>query len=88
MKPPLASPEPSVAAPGFYQLSVPIGIDKEPDVTYYVQLPPEYDPLRPLSDDRHAQRRRHHAREADRLVGRRATRQRPRSARPRGSATS
>jgi predicted esterase len=45
MKPPLASPEPSVGAPGFYKLSVPIGIDKEPDVTYYVQLPPEYDPL-------------------------------------------
>ncbi len=44
MKPPLSSPEPSVGAPGFYQLQVPLGIDKEPDVTYYVQLPPEYDP--------------------------------------------
>ena len=44
MKPPLASPDPSVATPGFYKLDVPIGLDKEPDVTYYVQLPPEYDP--------------------------------------------
>jgi predicted esterase len=45
MRPPLTSPEPSVGAPGYYRLEVPIGIDKEPDVTYMVQLPPEYDPL-------------------------------------------
>ncbi|MEX0677672.1 MAG: peptidase [Pirellulales bacterium] len=45
MKPPLETPEPSVATPGFYKLDVPIGIDREPDVTCYVQLPPEYDPL-------------------------------------------
>jgi pimeloyl-ACP methyl ester carboxylesterase len=44
MKPPLDTPEPSVATPGFYKLSVPIGIEREPDVTYLVQLPPEYDP--------------------------------------------
>jgi pimeloyl-ACP methyl ester carboxylesterase len=44
MKPPLETPEPSVATPGYYTLTVPIGIDREPDVTYYVQLPPQYDP--------------------------------------------
>lgn len=44
MKPPLTSPEPSATEPGFYEFQIPIGIDKEPDVTYYVQLPPQYDP--------------------------------------------
>ncbi len=44
MKPPLATPKPSVATPGYYELEVPIGIDKEADVTSYVQLPPGYDP--------------------------------------------
>jgi pimeloyl-ACP methyl ester carboxylesterase len=44
MKPPLDTPEPSVTSPGFYKLEVPVGIDREPDVTYYVQLPPQYDP--------------------------------------------
>jgi predicted esterase len=44
MKPPLSSPDPSVGAPGFYKFQVPVGIDKEPDATYCVQLPPEYDP--------------------------------------------
>lgn len=44
MKPPLDTPAPSPGQPGFYQLQVPIGIDREPDVTYYVQLPPQYDP--------------------------------------------
>ncbi|MBI3839754.1 MAG: alpha/beta hydrolase fold domain-containing protein [Planctomycetia bacterium] len=43
MKPPLPSEDPSVGKPGFYKLEIK-GIDKEPDVTYYVQLPPEYDP--------------------------------------------
>lgn len=45
MKPPLASPDPSAATPGFYKLSVPIGLDNEPDARYLVQLPPQYDPL-------------------------------------------
>lgn len=31
--------------PGYYELVVP-GLDKEVPVTYYVQLPPEYDPYR------------------------------------------
>ncbi len=44
MQPPLETPEPSRETPGFYKLQVPIGIDREPDATYYVQLPPEYDP--------------------------------------------
>ena len=44
MKPPLSSPDPSVTEPGFYRFQIPIGVDKEPDVTYYVQLPPQYDP--------------------------------------------
>jgi pimeloyl-ACP methyl ester carboxylesterase len=44
MKPPLDTPEPSVATPGFYKLQIP-GIDKEPNVDYYVQLPPAYDPF-------------------------------------------
>jgi predicted esterase len=44
MKPPLDTPEPSVATPGYYQLSVPIGLPQEADVTYHVQLPPQYDP--------------------------------------------
>ncbi len=43
MKPPVETPSPSVSTPGFYKLQIP-GIDKEPDVTYYVQLPPQYDP--------------------------------------------
>lgn len=44
MKPPLETAEPSATEPGFYKLEVPIGIDREPDVTCYVQLPPHYDP--------------------------------------------
>ncbi len=48
MKPPLDMPA-NPAGPGnvngFYELTIP-GIDKEPDVTYCVQLPPEYDPYR------------------------------------------
>jgi predicted esterase len=44
MKPPLESPQPSVATPRYYELQVPIGLENEPDVTYHVQLPPEYDP--------------------------------------------
>ncbi len=45
MKPPLESPLPSREQPGLYELSVPVGIPDEPDVTYHVQLPPEYDPF-------------------------------------------
>jgi predicted esterase len=45
MKPTLPSPDPSVATPGYYKLSVPIGLDNEPDARYLVQLPPQYDPL-------------------------------------------
>jgi predicted esterase len=44
MKPPLDTPTPSVSTPGYYKLQIPIGIEKEVDVTYYVQLPPGYDP--------------------------------------------
>jgi acetyl esterase/lipase len=44
MKPPFETPPPSREQPGLYQLSVPVGIHDEPDVTYHVQLPPEYDP--------------------------------------------
>ncbi len=46
MKPPHETPAPSVETPGLYKLQVPIGIDNEADVTYHVQLPPEYDPYR------------------------------------------
>ncbi len=45
MKPPTDSPGPEENQPGFFQLEVP-SLDKEPNVTYYVQLPPEYDPYR------------------------------------------
>src|SRR5262249_13080218 len=34
---------PVQSTPGFYELMVP-GIQDEADVTYYVQLPPDYDP--------------------------------------------
>lgn len=44
MKPPLETPPPSPGEPGFYRLQVPVGIDREPDVTFFVQLPPQYDP--------------------------------------------
>ena len=41
MKPPIVTPEPET--PGFYKLEI-RGLAGEPDVTYFVQLPPEYDP--------------------------------------------
>lgn len=44
MKPPLDLPQP-IDKPGFFELEIP-GLDKEPNVPYYVQLPPEYDPHR------------------------------------------
>jgi len=43
MKPPVATPEPDPARPGYYELQVP-GPAKEPAVPYLVQLPPEYNP--------------------------------------------
>ena len=46
MKPPIDSPEPTEAKPGFYELSVPALERDEPNINYYVQLPPEYDPYR------------------------------------------
>ena len=43
MKPPLETP--AQESPGFYELTVP-GLGNDPPVTYFVQLPPAYDPLR------------------------------------------
>ena len=43
MKPPIATP--AQQKPGFFKLEI-HGIANEPDVAYYVQLPPEYDPYR------------------------------------------
>jgi len=45
MKPPIDPPEPVADKPGYYRLEAP-GLTKETPVTYYVQLPPEYDPYR------------------------------------------
>ncbi|MGD9721782.1 MAG: alpha/beta hydrolase-fold protein [Pirellulales bacterium] len=44
MKPPLEAAQTSPGKPGFYEQSVPIGIQDEADVRYYVQLPLQYDP--------------------------------------------
>lgn len=45
MKPPLPLPEPIEGIAGFYQVTVP-SRPNLPDVSYLVQLPPEYDPYR------------------------------------------
>jgi predicted esterase len=45
MKPAIQTPEPSPGTAGFYELEV-AAQGSEVPVTYYVQLPPEYDPLR------------------------------------------
>jgi pimeloyl-ACP methyl ester carboxylesterase/thioredoxin-like negative regulator of GroEL len=45
MKPAVNPPEPVADKPGYYELET-TGLPKEPAVTYYVQLPPEYDPYR------------------------------------------
>jgi pimeloyl-ACP methyl ester carboxylesterase len=45
MKPAVPSPKPKANKPGFYELQAP-GAEKGTHVTYYVQLPPEYDPYR------------------------------------------
>ncbi|HVC99298.1 MAG TPA: alpha/beta hydrolase-fold protein, partial [Pirellulales bacterium] len=45
MLPPLPAPEPEKEQPGLFKLEVDT-LSGEPPVTYYVQLPPEYDPHR------------------------------------------
>ena len=45
MKPPLDPPEPIEGKPGYYAIEVPT-VAEEPPATYYIQLPPEYDPYR------------------------------------------
>jgi predicted esterase len=46
MKPPADPPQAlSPQRPGYYKLEVP-GLPKEPPITYWVQLPPEYDPYK------------------------------------------
>jgi predicted esterase len=44
-KPAVETPAPQGGPPGFYELSV-TGLSEQPEITYYVQLPPEYDPYR------------------------------------------
>ena len=55
--------------PGYYQLQAP-SLAKEPPVTYFVQLPPEYDPYRLYPTVVTLCGRDDHGRAADRLVGR------------------
>lgn len=45
MKPPMEPPPASPSVPGFHELEVP-GLTDQPPVRYWVQTPPEYDPLR------------------------------------------
>ncbi|MEX2091518.1 MAG: peptidase, partial [Pirellulales bacterium] len=45
MKPPLEVPEDARRGPGFYEFTI-HGLPGENDARYYLQLPPEYDPLR------------------------------------------
>jgi pimeloyl-ACP methyl ester carboxylesterase len=45
MKPPLEVPEAAKRGPGLYEFALP-GLPGENDSRYYLQLPPEYDPLR------------------------------------------
>ncbi len=45
MKPPVETEAKADAPPGFYELTV-AGLTGEPEITYLVQLPPEYDPYR------------------------------------------
>jgi len=45
MKPPVNPPEPIPGKPGYYAIEV-ASLADAPPVTYYVQLPPEYDPYR------------------------------------------
>jgi predicted esterase len=45
MKPPIQTEAQELDAPGLYELTVP-GIDKQPEFSYHIQLPPEYNPYR------------------------------------------
>ena len=45
MKPPVPTDAEEHGVPGFYRLTTP-GLTGEPDIVYYVQLPPEYEPYR------------------------------------------
>lgn len=48
MKPPITTdPQevPEAGSPGLYELTVP-GIEQQPEFSYHIQLPPEYDPYR------------------------------------------
>ena len=45
MKPPVGEPQAVADKPGSFEIEVP-GLAKERSITYYVQLPPEYDPYR------------------------------------------
>ncbi len=45
MKPALVAAPLEDGPPGFFELAV-AGLSGDPDITYYVQLPPEYDPYR------------------------------------------
>ncbi len=45
MKPPVETQAQADAPPGWYELAT-AGLTGEPEITYYVQLPPEYDPYR------------------------------------------
>ena len=57
MLPTRKTPDPDAKTPGFYEITID-SVDDEPPVTYFVQLPPEYDPAPPLSHDPHAARQR------------------------------
>ena len=88
MKPPVDPPEPVADKPGYYEIEVP-GLAKEPPVTYYVQLPPEYDPYRRYPTIVTLNGDGTHGRAADRLVGGRLGQGRHCApARPRATATS
>lgn len=45
MKPAVATTAQEGVPPGFFELTV-AGLSEQPEITYYVQLPPEYDPYR------------------------------------------
>jgi len=45
MKPPYPAPTADSREPGLFKISVP-GVDPDPEFSYYIQLPPEYDPYR------------------------------------------
>ncbi len=45
MRPPVALPTADTERPGYYEITIP-GIESEPEFTYSLQLPPEYDPYR------------------------------------------